>query len=314
MIEVARGAARAAAEACRLSLERSEPEAMSKGSLGPVTIADYGSQAVILHRLAAAFPDHGILAEEGSEHLAAQDPRPEQLTAIVSAVVGTGVSFDDVCAWIDHKGGPAPFTWAVDPIDGTKGFLRGDQFAVAIGLLFEGRPVAGFLACPRYSLGEETGILLSAAPQWGATVEPLGGGPPRPVRVSAIEAPAAARVLGSVEAAHGDPVLVEEVIRRGGLGGGMVRLDSQVKYGAVAGGAAEIYLRPRSRPEYRENVWDHAAGVAIVEQAGGRVTDLDGRPLDFRHGRRLEENRGVLATNGGIHDLVLDVLGQLPAS
>jgi 3'(2'), 5'-bisphosphate nucleotidase len=94
----------------------------------------------------------------------------------------------------------------------------------------------------------------------------------------------------------------------------MVRLDSQVKYAAVAAGEAEIYLRPRSRPDYRENVWDHAAGVAVVEHAGGRVTDLDGRVLDFRHGRRLEENRGVLATNGAVHDLMLDVLSELLAT
>jgi 3'(2'), 5'-bisphosphate nucleotidase len=318
MIDVARRAARLASRVCLATLERGSgaPGSMSKGALGPVTIADYGSQAVILSEVASVFPDHRILAEEGSEHLAehADDHGVQVITEIVGSVLDAPVTFDDVCRWIDHPGGDAEYTWAVDPIDGTKGFLRGDQFAVAIGILREGIPIAGVLACPRYAVGGDTGLLFSAGPDLGSTVEPITGGSPIRVGVSPVEDHGAIRVLGSVEAAHGDPELVRAMIDRGGLGGGMVRLDSQVKYAAVAAGEAEIYLRPRSRPDYRENVWDHAAGVAVVEHAGGRVTDLDGRVLDFRHGRRLEENRGVLATNGAVHDLMLDVLSELLAT
>ena len=58
------------------------------------------------------------------------------------------MSLSEVLGWIDHRGGSAPFTWVIDPIDGTKGFLRRDQFAVAVGLLYEGEPVAGVLGCP----------------------------------------------------------------------------------------------------------------------------------------------------------------------
>ena len=79
----------------------------------------------------------------------------------------------------------------------------------------------------------------------------------------------------------------------------------------IACGLAEVYLRPRSRPEYRDCIWDHAAGTAVVEAAGGRVSDLDGRPLDFTRGTRLEGNRGVLASNGHIHGPVLEALAAL---
>ena len=126
--------------------------------------------------------------------------------------------------------------------------------------------------------------------------------------MSAVGDAAGVRVLGSVESAHGDPAVLQAVIDRAGLGGGWVRLDSQVKYGAVASGMAEVYLRPRSRPDYRDCIWDHAAGAAVVEAAGGRVTDLDGRTLDFSLGARLEANRGVLVSNGRVHDLVLEAL------
>lgn len=91
-----------------------------------------------------------------------------------------------------------------------------------------------------------------------------------------------------------------------------MRIDSQAKYAAVAAGMAEIYVRPRNRADWRERVWDHAAGVAIVTAAGGAVTDLDGRPLDFTTGSRLEDNRGVLVTNGFVHELLLAALRDSP--
>ena len=75
-----------------------------------------------------------------------------------------------------------------------------------------------------------------------------------------------------------------------------MRLDSQAKYAVVARGEAEAYLRLPTRADYREKIWDHAAGVLIVEEAGGTVTDITGRPLEFTHGRDLAANRGVIVT------------------
>ena len=55
----------------------------------------------------------------------------------------------------------------------------------------------------------------------------------------------------------------------------------------------------------RDRIWDHAAGKAVVEAAGGRVTDVDGRDLDFTRGRALEDNRGIIAASGTLFDEVL---------
>ena len=71
---------------------------------------------------------------------------------------------------------------------------------------------------------------------------------------------------------------------------------------------ADVYLRLPTRADYREKIWDHAAGALIVTEAGGRVTDVDGRPLDFTRGSSLLDNRGVLATNGLLHDRVLKAI------
>ena len=314
LLAVARRAARAASTLCLEVLEEAPaaPEAMAKLGKEPVTVADYGSQAVILEAVAAAFPGHGVVAEEGAAHFAehAGAAGSEQIVRLVGRALGRAVSLSEILGWIDHRGGSAPFTWVIDPIDGTKGFLRRDQFAVAVGLLYEGEPVAGVLGCPHLSAGPASprGLLFWGGRGLGAFREPLDGGELRPIAVSEVDHAAGVRVLGSVESAHGDPALLQAVIDRAGLGGRWVRLDSQVKYGAVASGMAEVYLRPRSRPDYRDCIWDHAAGAAVVEAAGGRVTDLDGLPLDFSRGSRLEANRGVLASNGRVHDLVLETL------
>lgn len=317
ILDVARAAGRRAAGVCRAVLAASAPGAMAKGDDSPVTVADYGSQAVILDAVRAAFPQHGVMAEEGAAHLRANSggAGAAQLSKVVGDALGRPAGFEEICGMIDHAGGAgSELTWCIDPIDGTKGFLRREQYAVAIGVLKAGRPWAGVLVCPNLPVDlsqpkGQLGLMFVAAQGRGCTVEPLDGGAARPARVSRFADPKQWRVLGSVESAHGDPQLVHDMIAQAGIGGGFVRYDSQVKYGVVAMGAAEVYLRPRSKPDYRENAWDHAAGVIVCEEAGGRVTDLDGKALDFTRGKNLVDNRGVLGTAGGaVHEAVLQAL------
>jgi 3'(2'), 5'-bisphosphate nucleotidase len=87
-------------------------------------------------------------------------------------------------------------------------------------------------------------------------------------------------------------------------------MDSQAKYAAVAAGQAALYLRLPSpkTPDYREKIWDHAAGTLVVQEAGGKVTDMHGNPLDFANSPRLEHTRGVVVSNGAIHGDVLKAL------
>lgn len=308
-LTVAREAARRAARLC-LAVVAEGFGRMEKSEREPVTVADFGSQAVILDAIATAFPGDAVIAEEGSADLVAAGPDlTDRVVAEVSRAFGETRDEAAVLAAIDHRGTPGRRTWAVDPIDGTKGFLRGDQFAIAIGLLVDGVPAAGVLACPRFELSGMPGVLVWGGPGIGAFVESLaGGGKARPLTVSGVTDPARARLLGSVETAHGDPELLQHVMEAVGIGGGWVRIDSQAKYAAVAAGMAEIYVRPRNRVDWRERVWDHASGAAIVAAAGARITDLDGKALDFTAGPTLEHNRGVLVTNGAIHDVVLAAL------
>ena len=109
--------------------------------------------------------------------------------------------------------------------------------------------------------------------------------------------------------------LIDHIAEHLGVQVDPVRMDSQAKYAVLASGGGEVMLRLLSpeKPDYREKIWDQAAGVLILEEAGGRITDLDGKPLDFTQGRMLVKNRGVLASNGHLHKTFLDTLAALKA-
>ena len=108
--------------------------------------------------------------------------------------------------------------------------------------------------------------------------------------------------MEAAHAAHGDHASITAAL---GITAEPYRIDSQCKYGVVSRGEASIYLRLPKKKDYREKVWDHAAGAIVLEEAGGRVTDLAGQPLDFSQGRLLGTHVGIVATNGRLHDRVV---------
>jgi len=127
--------------------------------------------------------------------------------------------------------------------------------------------------------------------------------------------PTRARILRSFESGHTNVSQIDLFAGALGVEVEPVRMDSQAKYSLLAAGDGELYLRllSLSRLDYREKIWDQAAGSLILEEAGGRITDLDGKPLDFSKGRQLETNRGVLGSNGHLHDAALAALRQVGA-
>jgi 3'(2'), 5'-bisphosphate nucleotidase len=291
-------------------------EAAAKSDRSPVTVADLASQALVRMALADALPDDGLMGEEDSGPLAAEP-------ALADAVLGRmrarrpGISLADVTAALDRcgdPGGPGRRWWTLDPIDGTKGFLRNEQYAVALALVEDGAVVLAAMACPNLPLhgmpaGDSAeGCLFVAERGAGARMLPLAQGEMEsvvlPIAVATPASAAEARYAESVEAAHSDQSEAAQVADALGITTEPIRLDSQTKYAVVARGDASIYLR-LPHGDYRENTWDHAAGWLIVTEAGGRVSDVDGRPLDFTTGRRLIANRGIVATAASIHDEVL---------
>ena len=311
-------AAEAAREAGLLTarLQRALPPSLTKADRSPVTVADFAAQAVVAARLAEAFPGEPLVAEETAAVL--RSPEHAETAAGVLAAVRSAfpqAALDDVLAWLDRgMGEAAPRFWVLDPIDGTKGFLRGGQFAVALALVENGAVQVGALACPQlpWPAGEGRGVLALAVRGGGAWWASLddADAPWQPLAVSPETDPRRARLLRSYESSHTNPAQIAAFTQALGSEAEPVRMDSQAKYAVLAAGGAEVYLRvpPADHPNYRENIWDQAAGALIVAEAGGQVTDLDGKPLDFSRGRMLAENRGVLATNGHLHAAALTAL------
>ncbi len=289
-------------------------DAFAKSDRSPVTVADFAAQAVVAAMLGEAFPGEALVAEETATAL--RSSAHAAVAAKVAEYVRTvrpGVDDEAVLGWIDRGAAPAKGRfWVLDPIDGTKGFLRGGQYAVAFALVEGGKVQVGVLACPELALeGAPSGCLAVAVRGSGAWLGALDAPTTwQRLRVSTEANPARARVLRSFEDAHTNGAQIEAVMRALGSTAEPVRMDSQAKYAVLAAGGAEVYLRlpTADRPDYREKIWDQAAGALVVQEAGGTVTDLEGRPLDFSRGRRLEANRGVVATNGVLHAAVLNAL------
>jgi 3'(2'), 5'-bisphosphate nucleotidase len=208
----------------------------------------------------------------------------------------------------------------LDPIDGTKGFLRGDQYAVALALLVEGQVVVGALGCPTLNKDfvpevNSRGMVLLAVRGEGVWAKGMEGGRLQKIKVSDCVVPRDARVLRSFESEHTDVEKTGQLIQVMGITAAPVLMDSSAKYALLAAGKGDLIFRLMTpfRPYYTEKIWDHAAGSLIVEEAGGRVTDLRGLALDFSRGRLLEGNIGVLASNGRLHEVALEALAEVGA-
>jgi len=292
-------------------------ETVAKMDKSPVTVADFGAQAVIISAIRKVFPDDMIVAEEDTGALRG-DAGQVLLSRVLKYVQDAcpDMSEAEMLTAIDggqHCGGAEGRFWTIDPIDGTKGYIRGDQYAVALGLIVDGEVALGILGCPNLPVnglgaGGECGVILSACRGGGTFQHEIVSGDVSRVSVSAEADPAKAVFCESVESAHTAHGASADVVKRLGVAVEPARLDSQCKYAVVARGDAGVYMRLPTRPDYEEKIWDHAAGVVIVEEAGGVVTDVDGKPLDFSRGRTLCGNRGVIATNGQLHGSVLGSL------
>lgn len=220
-----------------------------KSDESPVTEADRRAEALILERLEKLFPKVPVISEEGAD------------------------------AGLPEKA-PKRF-FLVDPLDGTKGFIRGtESFTVNIALIEDGKPVAGAVAAPA------TGQVWFTAKD-GAYRRKVKGNDLTQIRVR--EKPANGVALVSftltdeeaerLAAKHGCPI--------------WQGMDSSVKFCLIAEGRADIYPRPGRTME-----WDTAAAQAILVAAGGRVLTEDGAPLVYGKADKGFANPGFLAVGG----------------
>mmetsp|Transcript_41074 Transcript_41074/g.76411 ORF Transcript_41074/g.76411 Transcript_41074/m.76411 type:complete len:346 (+) Transcript_41074:70-1107(+) len=283
-----------------------DDDVLKKDDFSPVTIADFASQSLVGHLLHAAYPTIPMVGEEDASALRASPTLAQKVADHVKKFIPE-ISMEEVLGAIDrgnHPGGEGTF-WVLDPIDGTKGFLRKEQFAVCLCLIENGRVLLAALGCPNLPVdasqpdGEKGCIFIGVEGQ-GASQLNISTGKEFPISVSSTSDTSTAVYVESLESSHsshGRHAEIASVLRMGAP----IRMDSQCKFGVVARGQVGLYLRISKTPQY---IWDIAAGAMIVQEAGGKVTDLHGKPLQFSLGRTVGV-AALFASNGHIHDEVL---------
>lgn len=297
-----------AAQLCRTVQSRYLTQLAKTGN-EPVTIADYGVQAILCRTISQYFPDDAVIAEERGDEFRRTVTEQSQLriATLVGEILGEPITPDDLMRWLDYgRNSQAECTWVIDPIDGTRGFLASRRYVIGIGVLEGGVPMGGFLGCP------EHGNQLLYAWDGLAFSQSLDGGYARHIQVSERTPPERLHVVEGSSGSVADQNTVNEIYRSVGIVEPTIhRIDAQLdSYGLIANGDADFFVcRPITRCSSK--IWDHAAGVALVEAAGGRVTDLEGNALDFSQGERLTRNNSLLITNGRIHEQVLQALERV---
>lgn len=244
-----------------LAMQRGQLDVEMKPGDEPVTIADRRASEIIVAGLAAAFPADPVISEE-------LPPPP-------GAQAGARL-------------------WLVDPIDGTKDFIRGeDGYSVMLGLVQGGAPVLGVVYQPvpdRMFYATPEGAWVAV----GDHVEPL--------HVSDVCTAGEVRLVAS--RSHRSPD-IDRVKERLGIRGEANIGSIGVKLCLIALGVHDLYVNPQAKTK----AWDTCAPEAILVRAGGRLSDLDGRPVDYRGD--LAHHRGLVASNGHVHAEVLARLAPL---
>ena len=288
-------------------------QGIQKQDTSPVTVADLAVQIVVRDILERQLGAVNLVAEESADQL-----RTDSTGDLAKKLTNCLAAFDlettkaALIANLD-SGGYEPVGddtyWVLDPIDGTKGFLRGDQYAIALAQVVEGQVVRGVLCCPAFPNQAGQGVIALAEKGQGAFRISEDG--LRPLQANAQAHFADCVLCESVESSHSAHDWSNRFALDVGICKRPYRLDSQAKYYALSAGLSDIYLRLPTNDTYVEKVWDHAAGMLIAEESGAKVTDVYGRQLDFSIGRTLSKNRGIVVGPEKLHGAIIKSLARI---
>lgn len=321
------------------SVNRGEFE---KSDATPVTVADFAVQALLISVIHAAYPSDQVVGEENASALREDSALRQRVWELVAttclddqdseALLARPGSVEDMLEIIDigsrGTGDAGGRVWILDPIDGTTTFLRGEQYAISLALVEDGKEIVGVLGCPKLDIStgrvsesivdrQGLGIMLSAVRGQGATMRPIGTGPLLPAAVipTLDDGPRDLKDVHIVDSSQSSKWWHEKVRefaqRVGATYPGTDLWSSHMRYVALVVGGGDVQLRIPKQPAASAYVWDHAGMQLIFTEAGGKITDLDGKDIDFSAGRELANNRGIVAAKRGIHSRILQVVNEV---
>ncbi|KAH9813900.1 hypothetical protein DFH28DRAFT_1222200 [Melampsora americana] len=351
-----------------------QTQIITKSDRTPVTIADYGSQAIINCLISKHFPNDKIIGEEEIKELQTvgvdgadqgSNQKLKEIEELINESLLTDLSLlEDQSIWnqddipkrlnqseilnyINLSSHPAAKEtekgennngdrfWTLDPIDGTKGFLRSDQYSICLSLIINQKVTLSFISAPNLSIHpylsqsqsqsqsqqSNLGTLFFAETGQGSyqrLINPTQESIYSRLQIDPIDLNqfrSTGRFCESYESAHSNQTLNSKILSHLNVTNpNPIRLDSQVKYALMARGDVNVYLRLPIDLNYKEKIWDHAAGSLLVEESGGKVTDMWGKPLNFSLGQTLIENEGILASHPNLHHHLLNAIQSVSKS
>ncbi|MFX1554859.1 MAG: 3'(2'),5'-bisphosphate nucleotidase CysQ [Promethearchaeota archaeon] len=272
-------------------------KSFEKRDQSPVTLADLATQIYIVDNLRAKFPEDHILAEEEGSLI---DINSEKL--IYECFDDLKIKVGEIKETINYRGRFSKREWTVDPIDGTQGYVEGLSYAVGIGLMVESDPKISAISVPNYN---EEGLGVFSAVKNIGVYASYGGKEFKEIKVSNQDSLKDAVLCHSL---HYDKPWVLEFAKKVGINK-LIRIDSMLKFCKIADGSADLYIKPIDRKHSFS--WDFLPGYLIVTEAGGKVTDSSNRPIWFKSDTLMWSEPAVIASNGVIHDKVIDHLKKL---
>ncbi|KAH8809429.1 hypothetical protein F5884DRAFT_795663 [Xylogone sp. PMI_703] len=312
-----------------------------KDDNSPVTIADFAAQALLIAALRDVFPKDAFLGEEDSSALRSNEALGRKVFELVLSATDvvdpdSGIplpkpsSLDEMLDLIDFggrgTGGDKGRFWVMDPIDGTATFLKGQQYAVSLSLIEDGKEVIGVLGCPNISadmarISEENidqnglGVILTALRGCGSTI--------RTMTLAGLEV---ALPLNITQPSDSDELQIVDCIAATGFRHDVVAKladdlqatfpnieiwSSHIRYAALIVGGGNVQFWVPESPASKMYIWDHAGTQLIFTELGGRITDLDGKDMDFGAGRDLNRNRGLIVASEKLHQTLLSAMNQI---
>lgn len=305
--------------------------AVVKADSTPVTEADLACQALVSLELEKfKIP---LVAEEDGSALRADAELLNAVARRVGCFTGAQPSASAVLRAVERGAAslgsvtstPPTRFWVLDPIDGTKAFVRGDesQYAVGLALMDHGQPVLGVLALPNWMLwpasATQRGAILVASSGGGAWAKTLHAAGSDPwltcvCNTAADTFPASVVTFSDHEGAWDALPLAKAMAPSFPKSFLKLCCGSLSKYAAIATGCSDVFVQHRHGSGRSLKSWDHAAGVAVLREAGGAVLDFSGRDLDLGRGRTfVPEGMGVLACAGSMRPAAERLVPTLPS-
>ncbi|KAI9044239.1 inositol monophosphatase family protein [Aspergillus affinis] len=322
-------------------------EAVDKGSLDksdstPVTVADFASQALIISAIHHVFPEDDIVGEEDSAALRRDASLLDRAWDLVSsthlddqaseALLYTPSSKEEMLRLIDLGAqgtcGPKGRSWVLDPVDGTATFIEGQQYAVCLALVEDGRQRVGVLGCPNLNLvsgrmhedvvdRDGYGSQVFAVDGQGAHMRKMGTGALQVAhQLDSKPQITEFKDLDFVDCAASTSSNIEYHARLAAyLNAPWPHTTdlwaAQLRYIAIAVGGCNTLIKIPRKASYRSKIWDHAGGMLIAQEVGCTVSDLAGNPVDCSLGRTLAECYGMIIAPTSIHGRLVEAVKHI---